>query len=565
MRRQAPGEYAQPEPRGSGAYSQVPPPEPRVYGSAAVYGTPQQPPQEYSAPPEPRVYGRQVEPQQPAYPAQPSPGQQYPAPDGYAVPEARPYQAPGTPTGSHAVPPVPPAGTTYGGPSTGSYAVPKPQGTGSHAAVPQYPHGEPTSGSHAAVPSYQQLEPTTGSHAAPAQYVHGEPTSGSHAAVPPPQSYTVPEPQGYATPEPQTYGTPSETGTYAVPEPQGYAMPEPQAYGRSYQAAPGDEPTWASASLGLPASEQVRIPPPPRRRRRREWDDEEAWRETPRQDAWASPGRGDTRRQARNDEWLEVPHGGRRYDEPRMPRRAAEPAYPQQQPAYEQQQAPQYDQSYDQQQQYDPQQYAQEQQAYEQGGQQAPSAVRRADSRDARSERLERESTGRGGFLNKYTIIGVVCVLLLLAGVGYWYFGPQGGQQASAGAVPGITTTGVMEKLKKDGFTCMPPGKTIARCEKLVVNATFSVTIHFIDEESVTGIVANGGTGITSETKVTDKELQPFFAMAAGLPFLSPQNAAGAWVGQNIRKDGKSQFGGVTFETANGQDLLTMYTKKPVS
>jgi hypothetical protein len=158
---------------------------------------------------------------------------------------------------------------------------------------------------------------------------------------------------------------------------------------------------------------------------------------------------------------------------------------------------------------------------------------------------------------------GGLCVLLLLAGLGYWLYGSQGNGDKRGTFMPGVTVAGVMEKVKVEGFTCLAPGATVARCSKPVKEVEFSVTLQFADEGRVSSIVANGGTGVHSEVKVTELELRPFFEMAAQLPFGPSSPEAKAWVGNNLRKDGRTQLAGVTYETVNSQDLLSMYTKKP--
>ncbi|GIG62364.1 hypothetical protein Lfu02_67360 [Longispora fulva] len=546
----APGGYPEPAPAGGyptpAVYGQPASPaqtgsypqpagyqEPGVYGQPAGRATPPEPaePASYGPPSgqtgawaqqEPAVYGQ---------PSGPSATGSYPQPSGYPQP---------SPSGSYPQSPVPGG---YPEPAAqGGYAEPSAPGGYPAPSAPGYPEPAAPGGYPEPAASGGYAEPSApGSYPEPATNVYGHPAPdqpGNYAPAPDhPGGHPVqPDP---ATPGVYGRAVAQSSATGGFPQvPAAYAEPDPRVYGRP--AEPDgrqphyDEPTWASASLGLPASEQVRIPPPPRRRRRREWNDEQAWQEPVRQDPWAE--------QRRHDEWLDVPHGGRRFDEPRARRGQQIPPPP---PAP----AP-----------------AQEYDSAERPLVDDAPRMRRADERSDRATwRQENEiSTPRSPKTKKILLGAGLCVLLLVAGLGYWFYGPQGNGVETDTYIPGATVPGVMAKVKGEGFTCLAPGATVARCTKAVSGVEFSVTLQFLDENRVTAIMANGGTGTQSQVAVTDKELKPFFAMASQLPFTAPSADAKAWVDKNVKKDAKSSFSGVMFETANGQDILNMYTKKPV-
>jgi len=195
--------------------------------------------------------------------------------------------------------------------------------------------------------------------------------------------------------------------------------------------------------------------------------------------------------------------------------------------------------------------------------------LRRPDDGESWKERAAKAATPfkrRKGGAGKRTgraggVMGVLLTLALIAGAGYWFWNSQQGRSASGELYfEKLSVSGLIDGVTEDGFECIP-GRTIAQCEKQIPGADLSITLHFDGETEVTRIEASGGTEAYSDDAASAEQLGEFFSIAAGLPFSDGGGAAaeaGAWASQNVGKSGTEIFGGVQFESAGDQQLLTM-------
>jgi hypothetical protein len=164
--------------------------------------------------------------------------------------------------------------------------------------------------------------------------------------------------------------------------------------------------------------------------------------------------------------------------------------------------------------------------------------------------------TGRAG-----GVLGVLLTLALIAAAGYWFWSNQQGRSASGEPYfETLSVSGLIDQVTGDGFECIP-GRSIAQCEKRIQGADLSITLHFEGEAQVTRIEASGGTEAYSADAASSEELAEFFGMAAELPMSGDGGAveeAKVWAAQNVGKSGAQTFGGVRYESAGDQQLLTM-------
>lgn len=157
-------------------------------------------------------------------------------------------------------------------------------------------------------------------------------------------------------------------------------------------------------------------------------------------------------------------------------------------------------------------------------------------------------------------LVAAVVVLALVAGVGYWFWGRDIMASDEDKYLAGVTVSGVIARVERDGFTCIR-GRKIVQCEneKSVKGADLAISIHFVGEAEVAKLEASGGTEAYSNDEAKPEDLRSFFEMAAGLPLRGPEAArAGTWAGDQVGKSGKVAFGDVAYRFSESQMLLTM-------
>jgi len=182
-----------------------------------------------------------------------------------------------------------------------------------------------------------------------------------------------------------------------------------------------------------------------------------------------------------------------------------------------------------------------------------------------RRERVPEEPTAfrrrKGGPVGKIVVLSVVAVLCLalLGGGAYFLWG--GKQLGGSGEeyFPSLTVTELISKAKQNGFQCYP-GSRIAQCDKEIKGADLGITVHFTGEEQVTKLEASGGTAAYTNDAAKPEDLKDFFEWAAQLPLDGQGDVATAktWSVEHIAKSGEQTIGGVRYQSAGDQPLLTM-------
>jgi hypothetical protein len=167
----------------------------------------------------------------------------------------------------------------------------------------------------------------------------------------------------------------------------------------------------------------------------------------------------------------------------------------------------------------------------------------------------------KGGPVAKIVGISVVVVLCLalVGGGAYFLWGRDKLGGSGEAYFPNLTVTELMAKVKGQGFQCYP-GSKIAQCDKQIKGADLGITVHFTGEDQVTKLEASGGTAAYTNDAAKPEDLRSFFEWAAQLPFGGRGDAAAAktWGSEHVGKSGEQTVGGVRYQSAGDQPLLTM-------